>query len=103
MKTQRCFLLVVTLVVSLLASGLTQAQVGKGGDVAPGEPRGGASVSSAATTVSYVYDAAGRLVQVSYNSGLRITYTYDAAGNLLQRAVSSSASRLYLPVVLRRW
>ena len=36
-----------------------------------------------ADTVSYEYDAAGRLVRASYESGVTISYEYDAAGNLL--------------------
>ena len=43
----------------------------------------------AAQTVSYTYDAAGRLTSVIYPNGT-ITYTYDTAGNLLSRQVASS-------------
>lgn len=36
------------------------------------------------TTVSYAYDALGRLVQVTYSNGESITYEYDAAGNRIE-------------------
>jgi len=39
--------------------------------------------NAAPLTVSYSYDAAGRLVQEDYGGGKTIIYTYDAAGNLL--------------------
>jgi YD repeat-containing protein len=35
-----------------------------------------------AQTISYSYDAAGRLVSVSYSNGASIKYEYDAAGNI---------------------
>lgn len=38
------------------------------------------TVTSAAT---YKYDDLGRLIEVTYDSGIKITYTYDAAGNIL--------------------
>jgi uncharacterized protein (TIGR03437 family) len=41
----------------------------------------------AAQSVSYSYDAAGRLGSVGYPDGKTITYTYDRAGNLLRRLV----------------
>ena len=43
------------------------------------------SHASAAETISYVYDAQGRLVQVSHtgtvNDGVNRTYSYDNADN----------------------
>lgn len=43
----------------------------------------------AAQSVSYTYDAAGRLASASYPGGNTITYTYDRAGNLLRRLVET--------------
>ncbi len=41
-----------------------------------------ASVPAAAAE-RYEYDAAGRLVRVSYDDGSTITYTYDKSGNIV--------------------
>jgi YD repeat-containing protein len=41
----------------------------------------------AAQTLSYSYDAAGRLTSVTYPSGKVLTYLYDASGNVMQRSV----------------
>ena len=49
------------------------------------------SLASAAT-VSYSYDAAGRLAKVDYGAGRSITYTYDPAGNLLSRTATAAAT-----------
>jgi YD repeat-containing protein len=45
---------------------------------------------SLAGTISYTYDAAGRLVAAQYNSTTSINYTYDNNGNLLRRSRVSS-------------
>lgn len=45
-----------------------------------------------AASVSYSYDAAGRLSKIDYGSGGSITYTYDSAGNLLSRTVVAAQS-----------
>ena len=46
------------------------------------------SVTSAAETVTYKYDARGRLVQVNHSggpaNGTQTTYTHDAASNRTQ-------------------
>lgn len=52
------------------------------------------------TTVTYSYDAAGRLVEVAYGDGATIAYSYDAAGNLLTRTIERDFN-IYLPLVLR--
>jgi YD repeat-containing protein len=39
------------------------------------------SIEAATGSVSYSYDALGRLVQVTYDDGTTTTYTYDANGN----------------------
>jgi uncharacterized protein (TIGR03437 family) len=44
----------------------------------------------ALASVSYTYDAAGRLSKVDYGNGTVITYSYDKAGNLLSRQVQNS-------------
>lgn len=41
------------------------------------------SFPASAATV-YVYDALGRLISATYDSGKQIVYTYDAAGNRTQ-------------------
>jgi YD repeat-containing protein len=40
-----------------------------------------------ASTVSYTYDDAGRLVKAVYNPDQAIHYTYNAAGSLVQRRI----------------
>ena len=68
----------------------------------------GAGVQSAirnpqsATTITYTYDGAGRLVKADYGDGNSINYTYDAAGNLLSRTIDRTF-RIYLPLVLRNY
>jgi YD repeat-containing protein len=39
------------------------------------------AVPANATTVTYVYDALGRVVEVNFDNGIWIYYGYDAAGN----------------------
>ena len=41
------------------------------------------SSMAADASVTYQYDATGRLIAASYNNGLCITYTYDLNGNRL--------------------
>lgn len=43
-------------------------------------------------SVSYTYDAAGRLVKADYGSGGSIVYTYDSAGNLTSRTTTSAST-----------
>ena len=38
-------------------------------------------------SVTYTYDALGRLVTASYDTGVCITYTYDANGNRLSENI----------------
>lgn len=40
-------------------------------------------------SVSYRYDAMGRLVAASYNSGLCVVYTYDANSNRLSETTGA--------------
>ena len=48
------------------------------------------SVIPALASVSYTYDAAGRLIKVDYGNGTVIAYSYDKAGNMLSRQVQNS-------------
>ncbi len=43
---------------------------------------------AAASTVEFLYDDAGRLIQADYGNGMIIDYTYDPNGNLLTREIS---------------
>ena len=44
--------------------------------------------AAAAETVTYSYDAAGRLTNAGYSGGANLSYAYDANGNLLERIVT---------------
>jgi YD repeat-containing protein len=57
-------------------------------------------LATRSATITFAYDAAGRLTQADYGSK-SITYTYDNAGNLLRRTVAAASQGLYLPLVLR--
>lgn len=52
------------------------------------------SLASAAETITYVYDARGRIVQVTrtgtVNNGVTTTYTYDKAGNRTAKTTTGS-------------
>ena len=50
------------------------------------------------TAITYMYDAAGRLILADYGNGTGITYTYDSAGNLLRMEVGAVVSP---PVITR--
>jgi YD repeat-containing protein len=39
-------------------------------------------------TETYSYDAAGRLIQVTYGDGYRINYSYDNNGNILSKTIT---------------
>ncbi len=41
------------------------------------------------SAVTYTYDAAGRLIAVTYGNGSTISYTYDKAGNILSKTIQS--------------
>lgn len=45
-------------------------------------------VTAGPGNVSYSYDALGRLISATYDSGVVITYTYDAAGNRTQEVIT---------------
>lgn len=56
-----------------------------------------ASNAGAAETITYTYDAQGRLVQVvhsgSVNNGVTATYTHDAADNRTNVTVTGSTNQ----------
>jgi len=65
---------------------------------------------SAPRTVTYTYDAAGRLVLAGYGGGKTTAYTYDNAGNLLQRCAltadynpDSNVDIAEIMAIARRW
>ncbi len=53
-----------------------------------------APAATAATTISYTYDARGRVVAVVYTggplNGVRIEYTYVSANNLVRKKVTGA-------------
>src|SRR5262245_49139565 len=56
----------------------------------------GVKRAAATETVTYSYDALGRLVGVAYADGSTVTYTYDAAGNRSQVVRSSPSASVTL-------
>lgn len=56
---------------------------------------GWALAASAAETVTYSYDVAGRLTNAAYSGGASIAYAYDTAGNLLLREVTAAGGTTY--------
>lgn len=56
------------------------------------------AATAAAQTVTYSYDAAGRLVRADLGGGRAVAYTYDAAGNLLSAASESPDHTLRVAV-----
>lgn len=54
------------------------------------------AASLAAETVSYTYDAAGRLLRADYGAGKTASFTYDKAGNILAATTESPDHTLRL-------
>lgn len=48
---------------------------------------GATSPVNTSTGASYVYDANGRLLSVTYTNGQKINYQYDNAGNIISQVV----------------
>lgn len=52
------------------------------------------SVATASETITYTYDARGRLVEVDHSggpaSGVKVTYEYDDVGNIKRRKVTGA-------------
>ena len=51
------------------------------------------SLNAAASTVTYSYDAAGRLLRADYGNGRGFVYRYDANGNLISRTGLPQSTR----------
>jgi len=83
-KGLQCILLVVTLALLLGVVGIRPL------------------AADGPTTVTYTYDAAGRLIRAVYSDGMVISYAYDASGNLLTRLIERDF-KIYLPLVLRNY
>jgi YD repeat-containing protein len=47
------------------------------------------AAAQAGVSVTYAYDALGRVTQAAYSNGVTITYSYDAAGNRTSRVLST--------------
>jgi YD repeat-containing protein len=45
-------------------------------------------------SVTYTYDALGRVTSVSYDTGVVIIYTYDANGNRTQQVINVNTSTM---------
>ena len=50
----------------------------------------GLSVSVFAGSISYTYDALGRVKTATYSNGVVVTYTYDAAGNRVSQITTGA-------------
>jgi YD repeat-containing protein len=53
-----------------------------------------------AETITYTYDANGRLLKADYGGGRSFTYTYDKAGNILTETVASPGPTYTLQVAI---
>lgn len=53
-----------------------------------------ATASAANGSVVYTYDALGRVLTASYDTGVEVIYSYDANGNRTQQIVNVNASGL---------
>jgi hypothetical protein len=53
------------------------------------------SVNAATGSVSYGYDALGRVVTGLYDSGVCIVYAYDANGNRTSQTISASTATVW--------
>ncbi len=56
--------------------------------------------AAAQTTITFAYDAAGRLGMASYGSNKLLVYQYDANGNMV--GITDHLS-IYLPVMLKEF
>lgn len=53
-----------------------------------------ATASAANGSVIYTYDALGRVLTASYDTGVEVIYSYDANGNRTQQIVSINTNQL---------
>ena len=88
--------LILLLVLSLALNGAQSLAAGS----APGIEAQRAARNTQ-RTITYTYDAAGRLVSADYGNDQSIAYAYDAAGNLVQRTAAGASYPAYLPVIMR--
>jgi YD repeat-containing protein len=45
-------------------------------------------------SVTYAYDALGRVISASYDTGVTVLYTYDANGNRTQQTINVNTATL---------
>jgi YD repeat-containing protein len=50
--------------------------------------------SAANGSVTYAYDALGRIVSASYDTGVIVIYTYDSNGNRLSQTINVNSSTM---------
>jgi len=92
--------LVVILALLLVVGAKAQGGQGAGEQGSRGaEAQSSISNLQSPTSISYAYDAAGRLVSANYGGGVGFVYSYDAAGNLVGVSPGGGYS-LYLPLAL---
>jgi len=60
----------------------------------------GAQPPTTVRTITYSYDAAGRLSRADYGDGTAILYLYDSGGNMLSRRIVH-VMLVYLPLVIK--
>jgi len=108
-RTIVSFLISVSLLGLLLISPSATLRTGAEAQMGEGAGERGNVLSSAplppsvpvqARTITYAYDAAGRLVSANYGGGAGIAYAYDAAGNLVGVSPGGGRRR-YLPLIMR--
>lgn len=51
-----------------------------------------APATAANGSVTYTYDALGRVTSASYDTGIIILYTYDANGNRLSQTINANST-----------
>lgn len=71
----------------------------------PAEPPPPIRKAATARTITYSYDANGRLTGVDYGEGKAITYRYDNAGNIIQQGAGApgGAAKAYIPALFKQF